>query len=101
MHVQYCYGREEIIDLIEKFLKKSVSQPNCTVIWSDGAVALKGMKKECTARVKEVPPHAVFQHCMKKRLTSVAKKLQLDINKVLQDAVSVVNFIKARALNSR
>jgi hypothetical protein len=30
----------------------------------------------------------------------VAKTLLPDVNKVLEDAVSVVNFIKARAINS-
>jgi hypothetical protein len=31
----------------------------------------------------------------------VARKLQPDVNKVLQHAVNIVNFIKVRALNSR
>ena len=31
----------------------------------------------------------------------VAKKLSPELNKVVQDAVKIINFIKSRALNSR
>jgi hypothetical protein len=69
---------------------------NCVAICSDGAAALTGTKRGFTARVKVIVSHVIFQHCMMHREALVAKKLQPDVNKVLQDAVSIVNFTKVR-----
>jgi hypothetical protein len=93
---------EEFCDLVDKFLELSgLLWFNCVAICADGAAALTGVKEGFTGRVKDVAPHVIFQHCMIHREALVGKKLQPDINKILQDAVSTVNFIKLRVLKSR
>jgi hypothetical protein len=42
-------------------------------VCSDGAAALTGVKKGFTARVKEVAPHVIFQHCMIHKEALVSK----------------------------
>ena len=53
-------------------------------------------------RVKSASDVSItFTHCMIHREALVAKKLSPELNKVVQDAVKIINFIKSRALNSR
>jgi hypothetical protein len=88
--------REEISCLINKFLKtNSLLRSACFEICSDGAVALTGIRKGFTARVKAVSPHVILQDCMIHR-----KPTNPGVSKVLQVAVSVVNFMKVRLINS-
>lgn len=53
------------------------------------------------ANVTKIAPHVGFVHCMIHREALAAKHLQPDVNKVLEQVVTIINFIKARALNSR
>lgn len=87
--------------LVETFLELSgLSWSNCVAVCSDVA-ALTGMKDGFTGRVKEVASHIIFQHCMIYREVLAAEKLQPVVNKVLQDVVSRMNCVKARALKCR
>nr|XP_022910667.1 uncharacterized protein LOC111421719 [Onthophagus taurus] len=52
-------------------------------------------------RIQEVAPDCVFIHCSIHRQALAAKEMPDELRFVLNDAVKVVNFIKARALNPR
>jgi hypothetical protein len=69
-------------------------------ICTDGAAALTDSKKDFKAKVLEVSSNIIFNHCMIHREALDSKKLQPDVNKVLLNAISVINFIKSKSLNS-
>ncbi|KAM3843168.1 SCAN domain-containing protein 3 [Diretmus argenteus] len=54
-----------------------------------------------TALIKQKAPNAVSTHCVLHREALVAKRLDDELNEVLQDAIQVVDFIKARPLKHR
>ncbi|XP_025193664.1 zinc finger MYM-type protein 6-like [Melanaphis sacchari] len=68
----------------------------CVSICTDGAAALTGSKKGFKAKVLEVSSNIMFNHCMIHREALASKKLQPDVNKVLLNAISVINFIKSK-----
>jgi hypothetical protein len=43
----------------------------------------------------------IYTHCIIHREALATKKIALELNKVLKEAVTVVNFIRSRVLNSR
>jgi len=73
----------------------------CKAICTDGAAVLTGSKKGLRAKINEISPNILFTHCMIHREVLAAKKLELFVNEVLQNAISVINFIKSKPLNSR
>ena len=52
-------------------------------------------------RIQSVAPNAVFTHCSIPREALAAKTLQSSFENALDNAIKVVNLIKARAINSR
>ena len=48
-----------------------------------------------------IAPHVKFTHCIINREALAAKNLEPEVNQVLKDVIQIVNFIKARPLNSR
>lgn len=68
---------------------------------SDREAALTESIEDYRAEVNKITPSILFTHCMTHGETLVAKKLKLFVNKVLQDTISEINFIKSKALNSR
>jgi len=52
-------------------------------------------------RVQEVNLNVVVIHCFLHRENLATRAFQPEVNSVLQDVIQIVNFIKARALNSR
>lgn len=56
--------------------------------------------KEFKSRVKIISSNKIFKHHMIHRKATATQSLQPFINKVLQDAVCVVNFIKSKTLTS-
>lgn len=83
------------------FVTNNILWENCVCVTSDGAAALTGSKKGFKAKVIEIAPHTKFVHCIIHRQAIAAKKLEPEIHRVLQDVISVVNFVKTRPLNSR
>jgi len=73
----------------------------CKAICTDGAAALTGSKKGFRAKVNKISPSILFTHCMIHKEALAAKKLEPFVNKVLQDAISIINFIKSKPLNSK
>ncbi|XP_045109696.1 SCAN domain-containing protein 3-like [Portunus trituberculatus] len=60
-----------------------------------------GARQGFTARVKQENPCVVIVHCLLHRENLAAQKLSKDLHKVMNEVIQIVNFIKARALNSR
>src|SRR6185437_4503122 len=73
----------------------------CISLCTDGAAAMTGKSKGLVARIQTVAPEIKGTHCMLHRSALASKKLSPVLNDTLSDAVKVVNFIKAKPLNSR
>ncbi|XP_028664100.1 zinc finger BED domain-containing protein 5-like [Erpetoichthys calabaricus] len=69
-------------------------------ICTDGARAMSGINSGLISRVKEIAPD-VWIHCSIHREALATKKMPPRLKNVLDTAVKVVNFIKARPLQSR
>ena len=69
-------------------------------VCSDGAGAMTGRHGGVVTRIQSVASNAVFTHCRIYRETLAAKTLQSSFKDVLDNAIKVVNLIKARASNS-
>ena len=92
-------------DVMEKlssfFIANRIPWENCCGVCTDGAPAMIGSKSGFQKRVKEVVPNARGVHCMIHRFALPSKTLPDELCKILEAVVKCVNFVKARALNSR
>jgi len=92
---------EDIFNLMNNFLKKhDLDWLNCLAVCTDGAPSMMGHQLGFVARVKEKNLDVVIIHCFLHRENLVSRRLQPDLHAVLNDAIQIVNFVKARALNS-
>ena len=62
---------------------------------------MTGRHKGVVTRILEVAPRAIATHCFLHRETLAAKDLEPGLHAVMNAAVEVINFVKARATNSR
>lgn len=93
---------ENIFNMIDLYmLKVGLPWEKCVGICTDGAKAMYGKLTGLAARVKKVAPECQSTHCAIHREASASKNMPENLNTVLTDAVKVINFIMARALNSR
>jgi hypothetical protein len=93
---------EEIFKILNDFFTSSeLNWSHCTGICTDGAASMTGRKSGLVARVRNVSPNIMSTHCMIHREALASKKLSEPLNQVLNDSIKIVNFIKARPLNSR
>jgi hypothetical protein len=71
-------------------------------VCADGVAVMTGKKKEPLSQMKKLSnaTDLIYTHCIIHRKALAAKKIAPELNKVLQEAVTVVNFIRIRALNS-
>lgn len=73
----------------------------CVGVCTDGAAMMTGRLSGFTARVKEVAPECKATHCMIYREMLASKKMSPELHMVLNNAICVINHIKAHALNTR
>ena len=73
----------------------------CVSVSTDGAAAMTGKKVGLVSLIREQNPAISFNHCMIHRQALVSKNLSDSLKEALTISVEAVNFIKARALNSR
>jgi hypothetical protein len=95
---------EDIFKILNDFFDKHLLLwKNCAGVCSDGAAAMTGKLNGLFAKIKLLPhtSNIKFTHCMIHREALVAKKISPELDKVLKEVVTVINFIKSRALNSR
>ena len=64
-------------------------------------IELTGRHKGLIAFIRKENPDVQWTHCVIHREALASKKMSPELNSVLEDAVRVINFIKARPLNSR
>lgn len=104
----FCESLAERTTANEIFLKikdfvvaNEINWKNCVGVCSDGAAAMTGKHGGVVTQIKQVAPRANFTHCSIHREASASKAMPDTLKTVLDQAVKIVNFIKARALNSR
>jgi hypothetical protein len=56
---------------------------------------------DIVAKVRDVAPDVTWTHCFIHRETLAAKGMSSKFKTVLEDSIKIINFIKARPLNSR
>ncbi len=74
---------------------------DCIGVCTDGAAAMTGRQSRVVQRIKQVAPLAVSTHCFLHREALPTKEMEPSLHGVLVVAVKIVNFVKARATNSR
>lgn len=93
---------ELIFNIIDEYvLKVGIPWSKCIGLCTDGAKAMSGKLTGLAVKIKKVAPECRSTHCVIHREALAAKGMPENLNSVLSDAVKVINFIKARALNSR
>lgn len=93
---------KEIFQVLDEYIDSNgLAWSRCVGVCTDGAAAMTGKNSGVTALIKQKAPNAAFTHCMLHREALVAKRLDDELNLVLQDIIHVVNFIKARRLKHR
>uniref|UniRef100_A0A8C6SUE5 HAT C-terminal dimerisation domain-containing protein n=1 Tax=Neogobius melanostomus TaxID=47308 RepID=A0A8C6SUE5_9GOBI len=96
-----CTGRDIFTQLDSDLEKAGLRWASCVSVCTDGAAAMQGSRKGFKACVLEVAPHVKFLHCMIHREALASKCLEPELRNVFQTSVKMVNFIKARPVQSR
>ena len=92
----------EIFKVLYDFIDQNgISWEKCAGVCSDGARTMTGRHGGVVTRIQSVAPNAVFAHSSIHREALAAKTLQFSFKDALDNAIKVVNLVKARALNSR
>ncbi|KAM3838159.1 zinc finger BED domain-containing protein 5-like [Diretmus argenteus] len=93
---------DELFKLLDSYMTEhGLKWENCVGFCSDGAQTMAGGKKGLQALIKRVSPNAQWTHCVIHREALAARQMSHELNEVLTDAISVVNFIKTRPLKAR
>ncbi|KAK2719602.1 hypothetical protein QYM36_005167 [Artemia franciscana] len=67
----------------------------------DGAAALTGKNNGLMGWIRKKNPKVKWLHCIIHRQALASKRMNAHLHETLNEAVKVINFIKARPLNSR
>lgn len=73
----------------------------CVGISTDGAKAMTGRISGLISRIKNLAPEVKSVHCALHREALASKKIPDDLKTALSEVVKIINYIKARPLNSR
>ncbi len=93
---------EEIFKSLDNFITENeLDWSKCVGLTTDGARAMSGSHTGLIARVRAVAPFVKWTHCSIHREALAVKGMGECLKKTLDDAVKIVNFIKARPKNSR
>ena len=92
-------------DILEEvstfFQSENLEWENLVGCCTDGAPSMLGCHSGFQALVKRKAPKSKGVHCMLHRQVLASKTLHNALQKVLDEIIQIVNFIKAGALNSR
>ena len=94
-------GEDIFHQVSDYFENMGLSWKNVSACTTDGAPAMLGIHSGFRARVKRVNPVSKHNHCMIHRYALASKTLPSHLKLVLDDIVTMVNFIKSSALNTR
>ncbi|KAK2717379.1 hypothetical protein QYM36_006235 [Artemia franciscana] len=93
---------EELFKVIDKFFAEGgILWDWCLSVCSDGAAALTGKNNGLMAWIRKKNPKVKWLHCIIHRQALASKRMNAHLHETLNEAVKVINFIKARPLNSR
>jgi hypothetical protein len=93
---------ESVFKKIDSFFREhDIRWENCASVCTDGCPSMMGKNDGLKARIKNVAPQAKYTHCMIHRQALAARSMTPALTMVMEEAVKIINFIKARALNSR
>ena len=91
-----------IILLIQYFYEEhDISRKNCSSVCTDNAAAMVGKYSGVVAHIKSKNSETVAIHCFLHRQALTVKRMPSDLVEVLEDVTKIINFFKARPLNSR
>ncbi|KAL1281206.1 hypothetical protein QQF64_000009 [Cirrhinus molitorella] len=92
---------EDIFNLMDSFFRvNEIDWVRCVGICTDGAKSMTGRHKGAVALIRKVAPSVSWVHCSIHREALATKNMPDELLSVLNDVVKIVNFIKARPLNS-
>lgn len=93
---------EDIFNTINDFIEKhGIDWTKCVGISTDGAKAMTGRISGLISRIKNLAPEVKSVHCALHREALASKKIPDDLKTALSEVVKIINYIKARPLNSR
>jgi len=93
---------QNIFDCVNMYLEsKQLSWDACVGICTDGAPAMAGSLNGFVALAKKCNANIKTTHCFLHREALVAKTIGKELKTVLDDVVTMVNYIKSRPLKSR
>ena len=93
---------EELFKVIDKFFAEGgILWDWCLSVCNDGAAALTGKNNGLMAWIRKKNPKVKWLHCIIHRQALASKRMNAHLHETLNEAVKVINFIKARPLNSR
>ena len=88
--------------MVDKFFTENlIDWAKCLTVCTDGAPSMIGCRKGFVAHVKKVNPSVQVIHCMLHRENLASRELSETLHGVMKDVIEIVNFVKARGLNSR
>ena len=92
---------EEIFCFTTEYLENGNLQwENCISFCTDGAAAMVRQNRGFVSRVKKTNQNVISKHYFLHRKALVSKTLRADLVPVLNDVVSMVNFVKIRPVKS-
>ena len=93
---------QDIFEVVDNyFTSNDLSWKSCISICTDGAPSMSGRLKGFIALAKQKNPVIVFTHCFLHREALISKSVVPELQKVLDETIKIVNYIKSRPLKSR
>lgn len=93
---------EEIFNCINSFMQKhEIEWEKCVDVCSDASRAMDGKIAEAVTLIKYVAPESTSSHCLLYRHALAVKTMPASLKNVLDQAVQIINYIKARPHQSR
>ena len=92
----------DVFDTVGSFLQNhDIPWGNVCIVCTDGAPAMLGCRSGFQRLVINASPKAIGTHCMLHRQVLATKTLPQEFQDIMKSVVSVVNFVKTSASNSR
>ena len=92
---------EEKFRLLDAFMTEArLSWKKCVAVCMYGTAAMTCRMSGVTLRIKSVSPRIMATHCMLHQQALASKDMEPDLHSVLNTAVTEVNFVKSRELQS-
>ena len=92
----------DVFDTVGSFLQNhDIPWGNVCIVCTDGAPAMQGCSSGFQRLVINASPKAIGTHCMIHRQVLATKTLPQEFQDIMKSVVSVVNFVKTSASNSR